>query len=360
MPGLSDLRSRPNVLVVGSGGREHAIAWKLAQSPRIGRIVAAPGNPGIGEVAECVSVQATDVAGLVRLAREAECDLVVVGPEAPLAAGLADAVRREGIAVFGPSAAAARIESSKHYAKGIMARAGIPTAHCEAFADPDRARDAARAVVRQAGGVVVKLDSLAAGKGVVVAASPEEAARAVDELYAMGGGHGCTLLVEERLVGPEASVMCISDGADILVLPPARDHKRALDGDQGPNTGGMGAVAPAELVSGKAAVGAGAAAGDGNGNGNGNGNDDASPAVPIANSRLPISAVHTPFPIANSQLPIPAVIPLKTAPQSAPRRRCPRPPLPGGWEGPASSGSGRRSGRGSLRQRMAGCPRLAA
>ena len=272
MPGLSDLRSRPNVLVVGSGGREHAIAWKLAQSPRIGRIVAAPGNPGIGEVAECVSVQATDVAGLVRLAREAECDLVVVGPEAPLAAGLADAVRREGIAVFGPSAAAARIESSKHYAKGIMARAGIPTAHCEAFADPDRARDAARAVVRQAGGVVVKLDSLAAGKGVVVAASPEEAARAVDELYAMGGGHGCTLLVEERLVGPEASVMCISDGADILVLPPARDHKRALDGDQGPNTGGMGAVAPAELVSGKAAVGAGAAAGDGNGNGNGNGN----------------------------------------------------------------------------------------
>lgn len=252
MLGLSDRRSRPNVLVVGSGGREHAIAWKLAQSSRIGRIVAAPGNPGIGEIAECALVKATDVAGLVRLAREAECDLVVVGPEAPLAAGLADAVRREGIAVFGPSAAAARIESSKHYAKGIMARAGISTARCEAFTQPDLARDAARAVARQAGGVVVKLDSLAAGKGVVVAESPEEAARAVDELHAMGGPGG-TLLVEERLVGPEASVMCISDGADIWVLPPARDHKRALDGDQGPNTGGMGAVAPALLVDGEGA-----------------------------------------------------------------------------------------------------------
>lgn len=240
--------SRPNVLIVGSGGREHAIAWRLAQSPRIGRIFAAPGNPGIGQLAACAPVGATDVAGLVKLAREAACNLVVVGPEAPLAAGLADAMRAQGITVFGPSAAAARIESSKHYAKGVMARAGIPTAHCEAFTDLGRARDAARAVAREAGGVVVKLDCLAAGKGVVVAGSPEEAARAVDELGAMGGGQGCKILVEERLAGSEASVMCLSDGVDIWVLPPARDHKRALDGDQGPNTGGMGAVAPARLV----------------------------------------------------------------------------------------------------------------
>ena len=240
--------SRPNVLVVGSGGREHAIAWRLAQSPRIGRIVAAPGNPGIGRLAACAPVRTTDVAGLVRLARETECRLVVVGPEAPLAAGLADAMRKEGIMVFGPSAAAARIESSKHYAKGVMDRAGIPTARCEAFTDLDRARDAARAIAQEAGGVVVKLDCLAAGKGVVVAGSPQEAAQAVDELGAMGGGQGCKILVEERLVGPEASIMCLSDGADIWVLPPARDHKRALDGDQGPNTGGMGAIAPAPLV----------------------------------------------------------------------------------------------------------------
>lgn len=239
---------RRNVLVVGSGGREHAIVWKFAQSPRTGRIVAAPGNPGIGRLAACMPVAATDVPGLVRLAREAECSLVVVGPEAPLAAGLADALRDQGIAVFGPSAAAARIESSKHHAKGVMARAGIPTAYCEAFTDLGRARDAARAVAREAGGVVVKLDCLAAGKGVVVAGSPEEAASAVDELGAVGDGRGCKILLEERLVGPEASVMCLSDGIDIWVLPPARDHKRALDGDRGPNTGGMGAVAPASLV----------------------------------------------------------------------------------------------------------------
>ena len=243
-----DSSSRLNVLVVGSGGREHAIVWKLARSPRIGRVIAAPGNPGIGRLAACAPVGASDVAGLVRLAREAECSLVVVGPEAPLAAGLADAMRAIGVTVFGPSAAAARIESSKHYAKGVMARAGIPTAHCEAFTDVGRARDAARTIAQEAGGVVVKLDCLAAGKGVVVADSPEEAGRAVDELGAMGAGRGCKILVEERLVGPEASVMCLSDGADIWVLPPARDHKRALDGDQGPNTGGMGAVAPASLV----------------------------------------------------------------------------------------------------------------
>lgn len=243
-----NMSSRLNVLVVGSGGREHALVWKLARNSRIGRIVAAPGNPGIGQLAACAPVGATDVAGLARLARDAECSLVVVGPEAPLAAGLADAMRAQGITVFGPSAAAARIESSKHYAKGVMARAGIPTAYCEAFTDLGRARDAARAIAQEAGGVVVKLDRLAAGKGVVVAGSPEEAGWAVDELGAMGGGQGCKILVEERLVGPEASVMCLSDGADIWVLPPARDHKRAFDGDQGPNTGGMGAVAPTSLA----------------------------------------------------------------------------------------------------------------
>lgn len=255
--------ARPNVLVVGSGGREHAIVWKLAKSPRIGRIIAAPGNPGIARLAECAPVRATDVNGLARLAREAECSLVVVGPEAPLAAGLADVMRSEGVTVLGPSAAAARIESSKHYAKGVMARAGIPTACCEVFTDLDRARDAARAIAQEAGGVVVKLDCLAAGKGVVVAGGPEEAARAVDELGAMAGGQGCKILVEERLAGPEASVMCLSDGADIWVLPPARDHKRALDRDRGPNTGGMGAIAPASLLTGPDRAGFGSNTADG-------------------------------------------------------------------------------------------------
>lgn len=229
-----------DVLIIGSGGREHAIAWKAAQSPNVDRIYVAPGNPGIGEHAELIPVKATDIDGIVSYAKELRPDLTIVGPEMPLSLGVADALLSHGLAVFGPSRAAARIESSKAFSKDLMTRAGVPTAGYEVFHDADAARDAARS---WGGPLVVKLDGLAAGKGVVVADSPEMAAAAVDELAAMGG-NGARFILEERLSGFEVSVFGISDGTDVQVLLPAQDHKRAYDGDRGPNTGGMGAVAP--------------------------------------------------------------------------------------------------------------------
>lgn len=246
---MSASSSPCDVLVVGAGGREHAIAWKLAASSRVRRVFAAPGNPGIGRVAQCVPIAATDIGGIVRFVRESGCRYTVVGPELPLSLGLADALREQGFAVFGPDAGAARIESSKSYGKSLMDRAGIPTAAYEVFDEPSRAREAAMWAARESGnGVVVKLDGLAAGKGVVVADTPEEAGRAVDALAS--GAHGessARIIVEERLVGEEASVMCVSDGSAVCMLAPARDHKRSLDGDEGPNTGGMGAVAPVDM-----------------------------------------------------------------------------------------------------------------
>ncbi len=236
------------VLVIGSGGREHALAWKIARSPRVTRVLAAPGSDGMAREAQCFpNVKGEDAAALVALCRAESVDLVVVGPEAPLAAGVTDAFRAAGIAVFGPSAAAARLEGSKAFAKNFMARHAIPTAGFEAFDD----LDAARAYVRRRGGAcVVKADGLAAGKGVFVCDGPDAAERALGEI--MGerrfGVAGARVVVEERLLGEEASYYAISDGERVVPFGAAQDHKRVLDGDAGENTGGMGAYSPAPVL----------------------------------------------------------------------------------------------------------------
>ncbi len=231
------------ILVLGSGGREHALVWKVLQSPLVTQVICAPGNPGIAMLTECVPVEATNPAAVVELARARSVELVVVGPEAPLVAGVADALRAAGIDVFGPDAGAAKIEGSKAFAKEIMFAAGVPTAKSEVFTDASAAAERALAW----GPVVVKADGLAAGKGVVVADSGAEAAAACRTLGALPAGQ--TLLLEERLGGPELSVIALCDGERFVLLPPAQDHKRLRDGDQGPNTGGMGAYAPARLLS---------------------------------------------------------------------------------------------------------------
>ena len=231
------------VLLVGSGGREHALAWALARSPLLGELHAAPGNPGIGTLARLHPVPVSDLEGLTRLAAELAADLVVVGPEAPLVAGLVDRLSAAGIAAFGPSAAAAQIEGSKAFAKSVMAAAGVPTAR---FAVCDTVSAAHAAIAEADGGVVVKADGLAAGKGVVVCSSTREAhaavaAALVDERF---GAAGRRVLIEERLEGPEVSLLALCDGEHVLPLAPARDYKRAGDGDRGPNTGGMGCISP--------------------------------------------------------------------------------------------------------------------
>ncbi len=236
------------VLVVGSGGREHALVWKIARSPLVASVLAAPGSDAIAELAEChPEVRADDVAQVVSLAREQRVDLVVVGPEDPLVAGLADRLREAGVATFGPSAAAARLEGSKSWAKAFMRRHGIPTARFATFDDLSTARSFAR---NQTQGCVVKADGLAAGKGVTVCDSPEQALTALDEV--MGerrfGAAGDSVVIEERLRGEEASYYAITDGEHVVALVAAQDHKRALDGDRGENTGGMGAYAPAPVV----------------------------------------------------------------------------------------------------------------
>ena len=235
------------VLVVGGGGREHALVWRLAQSSVVDAIFCAPGNPGIAALAETVPVRADDVAGLVRLAVERRVDLVVVGPEAPLALGLADRLRAAGIATVGHSRAATRLESSKAWSKQLMGRAGVPTAR---FAVADHLDAALTALEGFDERVVVKADGLAAGKGVVVADTREAARAAVTAFLGEGtlGEAGKTVVVEERLSGPEVSIIALTDGTAIRTLIPSRDHKRAFDGDQGPNTGGMGAVAGTTLV----------------------------------------------------------------------------------------------------------------
>ena len=231
-----------NLLLLGGGGREHALAWKLRQSPLVTSFIAAPGNPGIEALAECVALDITNPAAVLALARDRKVDLVVVGPEAPLVAGVGDALRAAGFEVFGPDAAGARIEGSKAFAKEIMQAAGVPTARFELFTDVDAA--ARRALTW--GPVVVKADGLAAGKGVVVAASGEEAAQACRDLGALPSGQ--TILLEELLTGPELSVMALCDGERFALLAPSQDHKRVFEGDRGPNTGGMGAYAPANLL----------------------------------------------------------------------------------------------------------------
>jgi len=236
------------VLVVGGGGREHALVWKIASSRNVEAVLAAPGSDAIAALATCFpEIKATDADALIQLARTQNIGLVVIGPEDPLAAGLADRLREAEIPTFGPSAVAAQLESSKSFAKRFMARHGIPTAAFRAFSNLAEARR----YVRELGGAcVVKADGLAAGKGVAVCATPDEADRALVEIMESRrfGDAGCAVVVEELLLGEEVSYYAITDGEHIATLAPAQDHKRALDGDRGENTGGMGAYSPVALV----------------------------------------------------------------------------------------------------------------
>jgi len=237
------------ILLVGGGGREHALAWKLASSPRCETLLVAPGNPGIANVpkARLAPVKGEDTAGLVALARAEAIDLVVCGPEGPLAAGLGDAMRAAGFAFFGPSRAAAELEGSKAFAKRLMAEAGVPTAAFGVFEDVAAAE---RFIDAQPGPVVVKADGLCAGKGVVVADSKDESKAAVRRMLAEGefGAAGARVVLEERLFGREVSMMALCDGARVAMLASAEDHKAVFDGDRGPNTGGMGTYSPSPLV----------------------------------------------------------------------------------------------------------------
>ena len=235
------------ILVVGSGGREHALAWAIAASPIVDSVYCAPGNAGIADDAECVAIAASDSAGLVAFCKKAAIDLVVVGPEAPLVAGLVDRLEAEGIAAFGPTAAAAALEGSKGFMKDLCAREGIPTAAYRRFHDAH----AAKAYIAEQGApIVVKADGLAAGKGVTVAADLDTAYAAVDAALGEGrfGAAGAQIVVEECLRGEEASFFALVDGAHALPLAAAQDYKRLGDGDSGPNTGGMGATSPAPRV----------------------------------------------------------------------------------------------------------------
>ncbi|MER9678316.1 phosphoribosylamine--glycine ligase [Mesorhizobium sp. M0184] len=234
------------VLLIGSGGREHALAWKIAASPLLTKLYAAPGNPGIGREAELVRLDIADHTAVARFCRENEIGLVVVGPEGPLVAGIADDLRAEGIRVFGPSKAAARLEGSKGFTKDLCAKYGIPTAAYGRFDD----LASAKAYVEKTGApIVIKADGLAAGKGVTVAMTLDQALAALDACFDGSFGQaGAEVVVEEFLVGEEASFFCLCDGTTALPFGTAQDHKRVGDGDTGPNTGGMGAYSPASVM----------------------------------------------------------------------------------------------------------------
>jgi phosphoribosylamine--glycine ligase len=235
-----------NILLLGSGGREHALAWKMAASPLTDRLICAPGNAGIAREAECVALDVADHAAVIAFCRDNAIDFVVVGPEGPLCAGVVDDLEAAGIKAFGPSRAAARLEGSKSFTKDLCRSAGIPTAAYERF----RAADQAKAYARACGApIVVKADGLATGKGVVVAESLAEAEAAIDMILDGGLGEaGAELVIEEFLEGEEASFFALCDGETAIALASAQDHKRAFDGDKGPNTGGMGAYSPAPIV----------------------------------------------------------------------------------------------------------------
>ncbi|HZL88624.1 MAG TPA: phosphoribosylamine--glycine ligase [Pirellulaceae bacterium] len=242
-----------NVLVVGSGGREHALAWKLKQSPRIERVFVAPGNAGTAADATNVAISADDIAGLIKFAQQNRVDLTIVGPEAPLVAGIVDAFQAARLRIFGPSKAAAQLEGSKVFCKNLLHSANVPTAEFHVFRD---AQSATRFVQdrfpdpNQHVPLVVKADGLASGKGVVVCSTQSQALEAIDRIALKRefGTAGKQIVIEERLNGQEVSILAITDGRTILTLPPAQDHKPAYDGDTGPNTGGMGAYCPAPLV----------------------------------------------------------------------------------------------------------------
>jgi len=237
------------VLIIGSGGREHALAWKLAQSPRVEKIFCAPGNAGTAQIGENVPLAAEDIAGLVAFARAQGIGLTVVGPDDALAAGIVDAFEREGLRIFGPTAAAARLESSKIFAKDFMRRHGIPTAGSREFTDSAEAHAWCRAAKYP---LVIKADGLALGKGVVIAETPAAAAEAVHRAMELGvfGEAGRRVVIEEFLRGVECSIHALVDGTGYCLFPDAKDHKRAFDGDTGPNTGGMGTISPSGTLDG--------------------------------------------------------------------------------------------------------------
>jgi phosphoribosylamine--glycine ligase len=241
------------VLVVGSGGREHAIAWKIAQSPRVDRVFVAPGNAGTAKDAENVDIAATDIAGLIKFAKSNDVNLTVVGPEVPLCDGLTDAFEKEGLRVFGPSKEAAQLEGSKVFCKNVLRTADVPTADFREFRDAESAEHFIKeryVETPEDVPVVVKADGLAAGKGAIVCKTRDDALMAINIIARERefGDAGNKMIIEDRMEGVEASILAITDGKTILTLPPAEDHKRAYDGDAGPNTGGMGAYCPTPSI----------------------------------------------------------------------------------------------------------------
>lgn len=236
-----------NILIIGSGGREHALAWKLAQSPRVTKIYCAPGNAGTALLGENVPIGAGDIAGLRDFAKKAEISLTVVGPDDTLAAGVVDEFKKEGLRIFGPKASAARLEASKSFAKDFMRRHGIPSAEYHEFTESDEARAYCRVAKYP---LVIKADGLALGKGVVVAADQAEAEQAIHRAMDLEvfGEAGRKIIIEECLVGVECSIHALVDGSSYCLFPDAKDHKRALDGDRGPNTGGMGTISPSRTL----------------------------------------------------------------------------------------------------------------
>ena len=235
-----------NILLLGSGGREHALAWKMAASPLVDRLFCAPGNAGIAQEAECVTLDSSDHAAVIDFCKQSRVDFVVVGPEGPLVAGIVDDLEAAGIKAFGPSKSAARLEGSKGFTKDLCRANDIPTAAYERFTAADAAKSYARA---KGAPIVIKADGLAAGKGVVVAETLDEAEAAIDMILGGGlGAAGAELVIEEFLAGEEASFFALCDGESAIPLASAQDHKRAYDGDKGPNTGGMGAYSPAPVM----------------------------------------------------------------------------------------------------------------
>ena len=236
-----------NILILGAGGREHALAWAVKQNPKCDRLIVAPGNAGIAQLAECADLDPLDAAAVVSFAAENAIDFIIIGPEAPLAAGVADVTRAAGILTFGPSAAAARLESSKAFTKEICTACNAPTAAYARFTDPTAAH---AYIIAQGAPIVIKADGLAAGKGVVVALTLPEAHAAIDDMLGGSLGQaGAEVVIEDFMTGEEASFFILTDGTTALPIGTAQDHKRAYDGDKGPNTGGMGAYSPAPILS---------------------------------------------------------------------------------------------------------------